>query len=561
MKKQYRLAYAGIDSETFALLCSQPQFQLVATARWVAVFRATPNPVNWLFQIAYHLREKDSHRWLETLVASLFKSLAFCATGHWKRHRSCLRLLTEQRIALLDFSERTQTAQILKSTAVDLLVLSVWDVLPTEIIEAANFGTINVHPSKLPQYRGSLPTLWTLKNNDAETSVTYFSAGSSVDAGRILGQHLVKISQRETWLSLEEKIQAVVSQTLTVTIDDFLSGKTNEVQQDDAAVSWTGKYEDYRLISPAQERAKDVFNKINYYPHWDPGTYCWVETAGRKIIFKTCRFFDNHPSKTILSSLEDSLHVYGLRCRLQCSDGYVSSVLFMDHPVGDSIHLISRHSHRRLGELALGHTVNWLTVQGFDYILYPFVIWKLGPLLGGGIMALASLVICLLTLWFYDWSKRDWLGIEAIKELQEPGEAKGLRKLFARALKAGNIPAFLALSIYTDPFITTAYMRRGAFTAMTRRDWEIFPRELVDRQWRVDSRPERRHLGGAWGVGAVLVRRVQSKTEGCGRNGFLPTPLPGCVWFVRPAAPLPLHNQLCSNGPIRFRYSFTRLWR
>jgi hypothetical protein len=37
-----------------------------------------------------------------------------------------------------------------------------------------------------------------------------------------------------------------------------------------------------------------------------------------------------------------------------------------------------------------------------------FVIWKLGLLVGGVIMALLSLVACLLTLWFYDWSQRDW---------------------------------------------------------------------------------------------------------------------------------------------------------
>jgi hypothetical protein len=128
----------------------------------------------------------------------------------------------------------------------------------------------------------------------------------------------------------------------------------------------------------------------------------------------------------------------------------------------------------RLGELALGHTVNWLLTYGFDYALYPFVIWKLGAVGGGGIMALASLVICLLCLWFYDWSKRDWLGIEAVKELREPGEAKGLRKLLVRILQWGDLPAFFALSVYTDPFITTAYMRRGAFTSMTSRDWGIF---------------------------------------------------------------------------------------
>jgi len=52
--------------------------------------------------------------------------------------------------------------------------------------------------------------------------------------------------------------------------------------------------------------------------------------------------------------------------------------------------------------------VNWLMVYGFDYALYPFAIWKLGALAGGGIMALASLVICFFCLWFYDWSKREW---------------------------------------------------------------------------------------------------------------------------------------------------------
>jgi len=154
----------------------------------------------------------------------------------------------------------------------------------------------------------------------------------------------------------------------------------------------------------------------------------------------------------------------------------------------------------RVGELALGHAVNWLMVQGFDYLLYPFVIWQLGPFVGGGIMALASLIICLLTLWFYDWSKRDWLGIEAIKGLREPGETKGLRKLFARALQAGDLPAFFALSIYTDPFITTAYMRRGAFTSMTRRDWSIFLGSLIigNGEWILVL------SGGIWVVRAAM---------------------------------------------------------
>lgn len=129
---------------------------------------------------------------------------------------------------------------------------------------------------------------------------------------------------------------------------------------------------------------------------------------------------------------------------------------------------------QRLGELTLGHTVNAVMVYGFDYVLYPFVIWKMGLIHGGVLMSVLSLVTCLLTLWFYDWSKRDWLGIEAVKQLRD-GEAKTrLRRWLAWALAKGDIPACIALSLYSDPFITTACLRRGAFQGMSTRDWRIF---------------------------------------------------------------------------------------
>jgi hypothetical protein len=134
----------------------------------------------------------------------------------------------------------------------------------------------------------------------------------------------------------------------------------------------------------------------------------------------------------------------------------------------------SRRIGSRIGELALGHTVNWLTVQFFDYVLYPFVIWKLGLVRGGVVMALLSLVACLLTLWFYDWSKRDWLGIEAVKQLRDSEAKTRWRRVLAWAMAKGDLPACVVLSLYTDPFITTACLRRGAFQGMTPRDWRIF---------------------------------------------------------------------------------------
>jgi len=111
---------------------------------------------------------------------------------------------------------------------------------------------------------------------------------------------------------------------------------------------------------------------------------------------------------------------------------------------------------------------------GFDYALYPVVIWKLGPWIGGAIMALASLVFCLLLLRLYDRLGRDWLGLEFVKNLRHYDGPSRWRRTLAWLVTRGDLAAFVILSVKYDPFITTTYLRREAYSGMTRRDWHIF---------------------------------------------------------------------------------------
>ena len=76
-----------------------------------------------------------------------------------------------------------------------------------------------------------------------------------------------------------------------------------------------------------------------------------------------------------------------------------------------------------------------------------------------------------------DWAKRDWFGFEALKELREEETGRGwLSRLLHKILKLGDIPAFIALSIYHDPFMVTVYLRKKEHThqRLTSRDWKIF---------------------------------------------------------------------------------------
>lgn len=135
----------------------------------------------------------------------------------------------------------------------------------------------------------------------------------------------------------------------------------------------------------------------------------------------------------------------------------------------------------RCAVLGIGLLVNWAICSGFDYMLYPFMIWKMGLMRGGIIMFFLCFVICYITFLYYDWSKKDWLGIETIKEIREHAGQRKSDKLVSWMLQQSTPVALLLLSIKFDPFITTAYLRSGAhnYTGLSHRDWKIFISSLL----------------------------------------------------------------------------------
>jgi len=135
----------------------------------------------------------------------------------------------------------------------------------------------------------------------------------------------------------------------------------------------------------------------------------------------------------------------------------------------------------RIAELATGHTVTYAIDASFDYLLYPFVIYKLGLIKGGIVMIGLAAVANILTLKFYDWSKRDWLGIEAIKGLKDYEGSNRMARLFSWLVSKGDVAAMLFLSIKEDAFRAVIYMRHGShqYNGMSRRDWKIFLTSLM----------------------------------------------------------------------------------
>jgi len=128
----------------------------------------------------------------------------------------------------------------------------------------------------------------------------------------------------------------------------------------------------------------------------------------------------------------------------------------------------------RAAELVVGISTKQLVSWSLEYMLCPYIIYTFGLLWGGVTMLFISVFSCLLAIRLYDWSKRDWLGIEAIKELQNYEGEKSAGRFASWFLKKSEPVVFLFLTVWYDPFITTAYLRHGKFNGMAVRDWKIF---------------------------------------------------------------------------------------
>lgn len=135
----------------------------------------------------------------------------------------------------------------------------------------------------------------------------------------------------------------------------------------------------------------------------------------------------------------------------------------------------------RFAWLPLGLSAKWLSDKAFDYVLYPYVIYKTGILIGGIVMTFLSFLACLAIMKLYDVTKKDWFGIETIKEVKNYDGKHKAGRIASWILRRGDPASLVFLSIQFDPFITTAYLRHGAFqfNGMKKRDWRIFTGSLI----------------------------------------------------------------------------------
>ena len=125
----------------------------------------------------------------------------------------------------------------LTALAPDLFVVVAFSMLPKPLLAIPRIGSVNLHPSLLPAYRGAAPIVWAIANGERETGISTFLLNPRVDAGDILMQRRVAIAPNETAGQLEARLCPLGADMVLETVDGLENGSLTPRPQDRCGVT------------------------------------------------------------------------------------------------------------------------------------------------------------------------------------------------------------------------------------------------------------------------------------------------------------------------------------
>lgn len=208
----------------------------------------------------------------------------------------------------------------LRSLNADLQVVVAFRMLPEVVWDMPPKGTINLHGSLLPQYRGAAPINWAIINGETQTGVTTFFLKHEIDTGDILFAEPVNIAPDETAGNVHDKLMKVGAELLVKTVRAIELGDYTEIPQDsfdgselhhapklfkdDCQINWS---------NPVQ-KVYDRIRGLSPYP-----------TAFTHLQNKTLKIFMAKMEETVLKLNPGEFETDGKTfLKFACADGFIS---------------------------------------------------------------------------------------------------------------------------------------------------------------------------------------------------------------------------------------------
>ena len=135
---------------------------------------------------------------------------------------------------------REETAiEALRSWDADVHVVAAYgQILPQALLDLPRHGTVNVHASLLPRWRGAAPIQAAIRAGDQESGVTIMLVDAGLDTGPLLAKRASPLADHETGQSLHDKLSLLGAELLVETLPLYLSGALEPRAQDDSLATY-----------------------------------------------------------------------------------------------------------------------------------------------------------------------------------------------------------------------------------------------------------------------------------------------------------------------------------
>lgn len=157
-------------------------------------------------------------------------------------------------------------------------------ILPKEIIALPRHGTIGVHPSLLPKYRGPTPIQSAILAGEKETGVTLFLIDEKIDHGKIIAQEKYLIQKNDNYSKLEKKLAEIGANLLIKNLQNFLDGKIMLRIQNENEASYTKKFTaNDAYVNLEKDDPRIIMRKIRAL-NPEPGVYTFQNKKRVKLL-------------------------------------------------------------------------------------------------------------------------------------------------------------------------------------------------------------------------------------------------------------------------------------
>lgn len=196
----------------------------------------------------------------------------------------------------------------------DLIVVVAFKILPEEVFSIPKYGSINLHASLLPKYRGAAPINWAIINGEKQTGVTTFFLQSKVDTGNIIFQKPCEILNEDNAGSLHNRLMNIGAEVILSTVEliELTAGNPTIITQNNDEVSFAPKFFKQDCIINWDRLVDNVYNFIRGLSPY-PGAFTLIKNKSVKIL-KT--------KKTGIQSTRNSgnIEAKGDKILVSCSD-------------------------------------------------------------------------------------------------------------------------------------------------------------------------------------------------------------------------------------------------